>query len=326
MYMKEILLQILQAVGFGAVVPGLMFSINQPVSLPKEQPKPQEQVEIQQELYVEQEIIIPVLKNGQVVQMELEEYVSRVVLGEISTGFEPEAIKAQAVATRTYTLRCLENGKKHPQGAVCTDHRCCQAYKDPDVYLQAGGTQAGLDKLYKAVEDTRGNVLYYDGKLINATYFASSGGMTEDAALVWGTSYPYLQPVESPGEEKCGYFGNQVSFSPKELQDKLGVTLKGKPNEWFGRITYTDSGSVELIRIGGKLYTGVEIRKKLGLRSTMFSVETTADTVTFSTKGYGHRVGMSQYGADAMAVKGCTYQEILAHYYQGTELKPYEAD
>lgn len=324
--MKEILLQILQALGFGAVIPGLMFSVNQPATLPSEQPEPLAQAEIRQEQSAPREIIIPVLKDGQVVQMELEDYVCRVVLGEISTGFEPEAIKAQAVASRTYTLRCIEKGKKHPQGAVCTDHRCCQAYKEPEDYLQAGGTQEGLDKLYDAVVQTRSQVLYYEGSLINATYFASSGGMTEDAALVWGASYPYLQSVESPGEENCGYFGNQVSFSPEELQDKLGVKLTGKPKEWFGMVNYTDSGSVELMRVGGKLYTGVQIRKLLGLRSTMFAVETSDDCVTFTTNGYGHRVGMSQYGADAMAVTGRSYGEILAHYYQGTELKTYQAD
>ena len=317
--MKEILLQILQAFGFGVVVPGLMFSINQP-AVPLKEEKTPAQVQIQQEQSAPQQILIPVLKDGQVVQMELEEYISRVVFGEISTGFEPEAIKAQAVAARTYTLRCIESGKKHPQGAVCTDHRCCQAYKEPE------GTEDGLDKLYDAVEQTRGQVLYYEDALINATYFASSGGMTEDAQAVWGAEYPYLQSVESPGEEDCGYFGNQISFTAKEFQDKLGVSLTGKPKDWFGMVTYTDSGSVELIRIGGKLYTGVELRKLLGLRSTMFSVETTTDTITFTTNGYGHRVGMSQYGADAMAVGGSSYQEILAHYYQGTELKTYQAD
>ncbi len=324
--MKEALLQILQAVVFGAVVPGLMFSVNQPIRAPMQETKPPAKLSIQQETPTAQKIIIPVLKGGEVVEMELENYVSRVVLGEISTGFEPEAMKAQAVATRTYTLRCIEKGNKHPQGAVCTDHRCCQAYKEPEAYLEDGGTESGLDKLYDAVEQTRGQVLYYEDALINATYFASSGGQTEDAVAVWGAEYPYLQSVESPGEEDCGYFGNQVSFTSKEFQDKFGGTLVGNPQDWFGMVTYTDSGSVELIRIGGKLYTGVEIRKLLGLRSTMFSVEIHGDSIRFTTNGYGHRVGMSQYGADAMAARGSTYQEILAHYYQGTELKPYQAD
>lgn len=323
--MKEALLQILQAILFGAVVPGLMFSVNQPAIAPIQDDPPAE-LPIQQETPAVQEIIIPVLKDGEVVQMELENYVSRVVLGEISTGFEPEAMKAQAVAARTYTLRCIEKGNKHPQGAVCTDHRCCQAYKEPETYLQNGGKDSGLDKLYAAVEQTRGEVLYYDGTLINATYFASSGGQTEDAVAVWGSEYPYLQSVESPGEEDCGYFGNQVSFTSKEFQDKLGEALRGEPQDWFGMVSYTDSGSVELIRIGGKLYTGVEIRKLLGLRSTMFSVEIHDDSIQFTTNGYGHRVGMSQYGADAMAGRGSTYREILAHYYRGTELKPYQPD
>ncbi len=324
--MKKILAQILQAVMFGSVVPGMMFSLNQPTVAPSEKPVTQSQEQNQEAQAVPKQTMIPVLKDGEVEQMELESYVCRVVLGEIGTGFEPEAIKAQAVATRTYTLRCVEKGNKHPQGAVCTDHRCCQAYREPEDYLQSGGTETGLDKLYDAVEQTRGQVLYYEDALINATYFASSGGMTEDAAAVWGAAYPYLQSVESPGEEDCGYYGNSVRFTPKELQDKLGVTLNGDPTAWFGMATYTDSGGVALIRIGGKLYTGVEVRSLLGLRSTMFSVETTADTIVFTTNGYGHRVGMSQHGADAMAVSGSGYAEILAHYYRGTELKAYQPD
>lgn len=329
--------QIIQALLFGAAVPCLMFSTSlhftvsgtayeqPPAANVQQEQKPEPEVQPTEPGSAESEpTMIPVLQqSGEVEQMELEEYICRVVLGEVPASFETEALKAQAVAARTYTLRCVEAGKKHPQGAVCTDYRCCQAYKEPEMYLEVGGTEKSVEKIRDAVMDTAGQVLYFNGNLINATYFASSGGMTEDAQEVWGQAYPYLQPVVSPGEEGCGYFDNEVICTAEEFQDKLGVTLSGSPKNWFGMVTYTAGNGIDLMRIGGRLYTGVELRRIFSLRSTIFTVSTTEDSVTFRTDGFGHRVGMSQHGADAMAVTGSTYDEILAHYYQGTTLTVY---
>jgi stage II sporulation protein D len=179
--------------------------------------------------------------------------------------------------------------------------------------------------VFGAVEQTAGQVLYYDGYLIMATYFASAGGTTEDAREVWGNSVPYLTVVSSP-EGDDAYNGETVTYTAEQFQEVLGVTLKGKPESWFGRVSYTVGGGVDRMRIGGKLYDGVELRSIFGLRSTIFSVATTEDTITFETMGYGHRVGLSQYGADAMAEQGCGYEQILGHYYPGTELAIYDPD
>lgn len=267
---------------------------------------------------------IPVLVDDNKIQnMKLEEYVSRVLLGEVSSNFHIEALKAQAVAARTYTLRCVRIGKKHKDGAVCTDYRCCQAYCDPTEYLRMGGTGKEVDVIRQAVKQTAGEVLVHNDELINATYFASSGGYTEDAKNVWGKSYPYLQPVESPGEEECGYFEEIKSITGTELQERLNVELAGRPDQWFGVVIRTSGNGVALIRIGGRLYTGIELRKLLSLRSTLFEVSVDGNLILFQTRGYGHRVGMSQHGANAMAGVGNDYKAILHHYYQNVELERY---
>ena len=271
-----------------------------------------------------QHIWIPVIKeDGRVVAMELEAYISRVVLGEMPASFDEEALKAQAVAARTYTLRMVEEGWRH-DGAVCTDHTCCQEYLEPEEYLGSRGSQEHVDKVFAAVAQTAGEVVCYDGELICATYFASAGGSTEDAKAVWGQAYPYLVSVSSP--ESSSYDGTQVEFSYEEFQKRLGVELRGDPQSWIGAATYTVGGGVDSMRIGQKRYSGVEIRSLFGLRSTVFQVEVTPSGIVFVSDGYGHRVGMSQFGADAMAVDGHTYDEILAHYYQGTTLETYGGD
>ena len=332
--MKSVLVQILQSVAMGTVIPGLLFTAvrNQPIPEPNKQQSIQTQQSIleQKEPYhpdVERvDVTVPVQKSdGKRKEMDLEDYICRVVLGEMPASFEVEALKAQAVAARTYTLRCCLGGSKHDGDAVCTDSKCCQAYCEPEGYIRNGGTYENVRKVFDAVMETAGQVLYYEDRLIMATYFSSAGNATEDAKAVWGNSVPYLVAVSSP-EGDNRYNGEKISFTAKEFQEKLGVTLKGKPESWFGAVTYTVGGGVDQIRIGGKLYKGTLLREKLGLRSTDFSVTTTDTGVTFTTNGYGHRVGLSQYGADAMAVNGSDYEQILLHYYTGTRLGQYSPD
>ena len=260
--------------------------------------------------------------DGTVVQTDMEAYLRQVVAAEMPASFEPEALKAQACAARTYTSRLQNRGGKHDNADVCTDSKCCQAYCEPEGYIRNGGTYENVRKVFDAVMETAGQVLYYEDRLIMATYFSSAGNATEDAKAVWGNSVPYLVAVSSP-EGDNRYNGEKISFTAKEFQEKLGATLKGKPESWFGAVTYTVGGGVDQIRIGGKLYKGTLLREKLGLRSTDFSVTTTDTGVTFTTNGYGHRVGLSQYGADAMAVNGSDYEQILLHYYTGTRLGQY---
>ena len=173
----------------------------------------------------------------------------------------------------------------------------------------------------QAVRETENQVLVYEGSLIDATYFSSSGGRTEAAVAVWGSDVPYLQAVDSPGEEIASDYVKTVQFSSEEFTMKLGENLSGQPETWFGLITYTDGGGVDTIEIGGKVYTGKDLRSRLGLRSTAFLISAVGDTVTVTTRGFGHRVGMSQYGAEAMAQNGSTCSQILSHYYPGTTLE-----
>ena len=258
-------------------------------------------------------------RSGNLQQMTMEAYLTGVVLAEMPASFEPEALKAQAVVARTYTRRRMESSK-HTAAAVCMDPGCCQSWRSESDYLDSGGRERDLQKVRQAVADTDGLVLRYDGKLIDATYFSCSGGSTEDAVAVWGQDVPYLQAVQSPGEEEAPRFTDSVSFSPVQVAEKLGLTADGDPGSWFGAVTHTDGGGVDTMVILGKEFTGTGLRSKLGLRSTAFEVTVTGKPITFTTRGFGHRVGMSQYGAQAMAKEGSTCAQILAHYYIGTEL------
>lgn len=253
------------------------------------------------------------MTDGTVAEMLLEEYILGVVLGEMPASFELEALKAQAVVARTYTVRA----NHHENADICTDHTCCQAYCAPKDYT---GSASALQKVRKAVEDTAGEIVTYQGKPIEATYFSCSGGRTEDAVAVWGQDVPYLQAVDSPGEEKAANYLKTTSMTAGEFAYTFGG-LSGPPSNWIGDITYTKGGGVDTIQIGGTVYKGTQVRQLLGLRSTAFVITVVGSSVTITTKGSGHRVGMSQYGADAMALSGSDYKVILAHYYPGTALQ-----
>lgn len=259
-------------------------------------------------------------ENGSIERMDMDTYLVGVVLAEMPAFFELEALKAQSVAARTFARKAFVTGGKHGDGSVCTDYSCCQAYRDPESYIRESGQVDDVEKIRSAVLATSGEVLTYDGILIEAVYFSCSGGRTEDAAAVWGADYPYLRAVDSPGEESAAFFTDTKSFTPEALAETLELSPCGNPESWFGVVTETPGRGVATMEIGEKVFSGVELRKRLGLRSTAFSVTVEKGTILFHTKGYGHRVGMSQYGADAMAVEGADYRQILSHYYPGTEL------
>lgn len=321
--MKQKWIDILLSIVLGVLIPAIIFtSLGKKVSTTPEISFLEETGETS--AYNVDECSITVLmNNGEIRQMALGEYIVSVVLREMPTNFEPEALKAQAVVARTYTLRRKMQGGKHTQAAVCTDSSCCQGFCSQEEYLANGGTEEGLEKVIKAVDETVGEVIVYQGGLIEATYFSCSGGSTEDAMAVWGVDIPYLQAQKSPGEENATHYVDTVSFSVDTFCDLLGDDLQGHPEKWVENITYTNGGGVDTITISGKEYSGLELRQKLGLRSTAFALTVAGDTVTITTKGFGHRVGMSQYGADAMALEGNTYRQIIAHYYPGTELVQY---
>jgi stage II sporulation protein D len=271
----------------------------------------------------EDTLVSVLMDSGTVQVMELESYLLGVLLGEVPASFEMEALKAQAVACRTYALMICAEGDKH-SGAVCLSAKCCQGYMTQEDYLQRGWQEKYVQRVRTAVMETAGMVLKYDGRLIRSTYFSCSGGATESALEVWGRDYPYLQSVESPGEEETVYYTDTRRYSFTEFQQLLGVVLEGSPETWFGGITYTAGGGIDTMDIGGVSYRGTTLRAILGLRSTVFRVVVDANGILLETHGYGHRVGMSQYGADAMAMEGYSYDRILAHYYHGTTLERLE--
>ena len=263
----------------------------------------------------EDAIVQVIMEDGSVKPMDLEAYLVGVIAGEMPASFHDEALRAQAVVARTYTYKKMESSK-HDQGDICTDATCCQAYLSKEDYQNKGGSMSDLKKLEDAVYSTTGQVLYYNEALIEAAYFSCSGGKTESAVAVWGSDVPYLQATESPGEEYAVNYIDAVTLSTEEFEKALDVSLaKG-----IGAITYTAGGGVNTMEIDGKKFQGTQVRSLLGLRSTAFAITVSENVVTITTRGYGHRVGMSQYGANAMAEKGAAYPEILAHYYAGTNL------
>ena len=271
--------------------------------------------------------LISVLTEEDVtIKMDIEDYVTAVVLCEMPADFEMDAIKAQAVVARTYALRRHERGSKHAAAAVCTSAGCCQGYCSEGEFLANGGTKVAVDKVRDAVIQTKGEVLIYNGSLIEAVYFSCSGGKTEDAMAVWGADIPYLQSTDSPGEEHATHYTDSVTYSSKEFAELLGFRTAKPVNAWVETVIYTKGGGVDRITICGKEYKGTFIRSKLNLRSTCFIMTVVGDRITVTTKGYGHRVGMSQYGADAMAMQGDDYTQILSHYYQGAVLHKYDGN
>lgn len=322
--MKHIMKEIGIAALLGLVVPAVLLGLV--VSYARQKPEEPDPVQTEPETTMEtvQSYILPVLgKDGTVTEMELGDYLTGVLLAELPASFEQEAKKAQAVVARTYAVRSDLRRPKHEKAAVCMESACCQGYISPEDYLAGGGTEEAIDAAKSAVLQTGMNVLTYEGELIEATYFSCSGGRTEDAVAVWGTDVPYLRTTESPGEEHASHFTDTVSFSAEEFASALALQPEGNPEDWLGPVTYTAGGGVNTMMIGGISFEGTALRKILGLRSTAFTMTAGEDTITVTTRGYGHRVGMSQYGADAMAVSGSGYEEILAHYYQGTVLEPW---
>ena len=259
--------------------------------------------------------------DGSCSGMELETYLVGVVLAEMPASFEEDALRAQSVAARTYAAKAQRMGGKHGDGSICTNDKCCQAYLAPEDYLAKGGMAQAVEKVRHAVEDTEDVVLTYGGQLIEATYFSCSGGRTEDAKAVGGADFPYLRSVSSPGEEEAEVFQQVCSFPKEKVELLLGVTLPDDKQRWLGKETRTSGGGIETLEIGGKTFTGTELRTRLGLRSTFFTARAGDQGLTVDTRGYGHRVGLSQYGADAMAASGKSWQEILGYYYQGAELQ-----
>lgn len=268
-------------------------------------------------------------KTGEVEEVELDEYLYHVVSAEMPADFELEALKAQAVVARTYTIYKVNN-KKHENADICDDSTCCQAWVSKEDRLarwEESERESNWQKIEQCVNETKGKIITYNNEPINAFFHANSGGTTELPVNVWGGSdFPYLQVVETAGEEGYTQYASEIELSHEELITKLkekyeDIQIDFGNDEEIKILEHTDSNRVKTIKFGNHEISGVEARSLFGLRSTNFEIIKEADKIKFTVKGYGHGVGMSQTGADTMAKQGSNYEEIIHHFYVGVEIK-----
>jgi stage II sporulation protein D len=260
-----------------------------------------------------------------VVTMNLEDYILGVVAGEMPASFHLEALKAQALAARTYTmLRMNRFGgsgcSKHPGAEICTDSAHCQAYRNPTT------VKKDLDKLKKAVYETTGEVIVYDNKLIDAVFHSTSGGKTENSEEIWSNKVPYLRSVASQYEEHSPKYVAQQEISldnfikcMKKLDPGVNISKKNIKNQ-IEVLERSEGGRITKLKVGDKTFCGTDVRTALGLNSANFNFSVGGSSIVFTVVGNGHGIGMSQYGADGMAKNGSGYRDIVMHYYQGVDI------
>ena len=249
--------------------------------------------------------------NGEIIEMDLEEYLVGVVAAEMPASFNIEALKAQSVVARTYTLKLLESDRE------ITDDVKTQVYKSNNELQNMWGSNYTnyYQKIKNAVDQTNGLVIKYNGSLIDAVYHSTSNGYTEDAINVWGNNIPYLKTVTSPWDTSDTSYLRNTNIEFDVISNALKINFDSSST--IDVISRDESNRILKVRFNDKEYSGVEIRNLLGLRSTDFDAEISLNGVNFTTRGYGHGVGMSQYGANEMAKAGYNYSQILKHYYTG---------
>lgn len=253
--------------------------------------------------------------NGTIQELTLEEYVIGVVGGEMPASFNIEALKAQSVLARTYALKKLD------QNQILKDDVSHQVYKDQNQLKQLWGSSFDTyyNKIKNAVTSTKGQYLSYNNNYIEAVYHSTSNGKTEDAVAVWGNSFPYLKSVDSHWDLTASSYLRETTKEFNILSDIIGLDFNSQTN--IEVLSRTVGNRIDKIKIDDTVFTGIELRSLLGLRSADFDINVGDTNATFVTRGFGHGVGMSQYGANGMAKEGYSYQKILSHYYPSTQLK-----
>lgn len=266
------------------------------------------------------------MEDGTVQTMTRADYLWGVTAAEMPASFHPEALKAQSVAARTYFASLPAD--KHPGADVCADSGCCQAYISRDQARANWGERAEelAGRISQAVEGTDGLVATYEGRPIQALFFSSAPGSTVDARAVWGTHVPYLVSVASPEGDGVPNYRSQLTLSADELRAMVlaqypQADLSGPCEDWLRDMEREPSGTVSRLTVGGVELTGGQLRKLLDLRSACFTVSVKGGEVTFHVTGYGHGVGMSQYGANELAGQGKDFRQILQWYYTGVEVE-----
>ena len=259
------------------------------------------------------------VKNDKIIDVSFEEYIKGVLAGEMPASFELEALKAQAVAARSYILVQMGKNKDKDYDAVNTVDN--QVYLTDDELKEKWKEEyvTKINKIKKAVDETRGEYLSYNNEVAETLFFSTSVGKTENSEDVFSSKVPYLRSVSSTWDEQSPVFTDTSTLSLKDFYSKLGLEYNDEMS--VSILETTSTGRVKKVKINDKEFNGRDVAKKLSLRSNYFDIVKNGESVTITTKGYGHGVGMSQYGALGMAKEGYTYDKILKHYYIGTEIK-----
>ena len=258
-------------------------------------------------------------KTGVINEIPFEEYIKGVVAGEMPATFEFEALKAQAVASRSYAMYQMSATKDKEYDVVNTTSN--QVYLT-DEQLKENWKEKypeNINKIKKAIAETSGEYLTYNGEVVNAMFFSTSVGATENSEEVFVSALPYLRSVDSVWDEASPKYTDTYTFTLEDFYKKLNLTFN--QNLKVEIISKTSTGRIKTLKINGEEMQGRDFASKLNLRSNYFEIIQNANTITITTKGFGHGVGMSQYGANGMAKEGYKYDQILKHYYQNTEIK-----
>lgn len=281
----------------------------------------------------DENVTLQVWNGKKTVSMTMADYLKGVVRGEMPASFAEEALKAQAAAERTYIYYQMRGGHKpaHPDADICTDHTCCNAWLSRADAAEKWGDKAEEyeAKITQAVRDTDGQVVLYQGAPILAVFHSSSAGKTANSGDVWTSDLPYLASVKSPeGADQVPNYYSVKTLTAAEFCDTFHAAypqsdFSGNAERWVQNLRRNRSDRVESVTIGGVSVTGTEVRSVFSLRSACFTVEVSGDSVTFHVTGYGHGVGMSQYGANELAHEGKTWREILSWYYTNTVIDTY---
>ncbi|MBM7622904.1 stage II sporulation protein D [Sporohalobacter salinus] len=257
-------------------------------------------------------------EDNRIIELELEEYIKGVIAAEMPASFRLEALKAQAVAARSYILTRLQGTDKR-EVSITTDINVDQAWISKQKLLEKRGNLKNWFKISEAVNSTRGIFLTYNGKIATTVYHSASGNITASAKNVWGRKVPYLQPVSSNYEADSPYNHFVQKYSFEDFARRLEIRVSSVTD--IEILTRSPSQRVLKLQIGSRIFTGKELRRELGLKSTNFKYQIKDNYIKFITTGNGHGVGMSQYGANGMAEQGYNYLEILKHYYPGIKVR-----
>lgn len=255
----------------------------------------------------------------EIISVPFEEYIKGVLAGEMPISFHKEALKAQAVAARSYVLKKMETSKEKEYDVVDTVMN--QVYLDEETLKERWKEKyiENNNKLKEVIIETKGEYLTYDNQIVEAFFFSTSTGKTENSGEVFMTQLPYLTSVDSTWDEEVSpVFNDSVEYSVSDFCTKLNIPYK--ENITIEILKTTSTGRIKNLKINNKEFNANEVVNALKLRSTYFDIKQINSNIIINTKGYGHGVGLSQYGALAMAKKGYSYEEILKHYYQGVEI------